>query len=353
MSKAQEYLSKLKQYQHGTCVSIFIPEGDIESRIRDLETSYFEIQSLIRKIMPAEEQKQFLRPLKDLIRSPDTAVKFKADLAIYRSHQFFKIISLPIPVSRTAVVATSFHVKPLLRWSQLDMDYFVLGINQEGAFLYRGGLEKVTQLSYYSRNRAQAEANMLGGTLAGHWSLWITRLLRNHNFPLFMIGDLDEIDLMQKKIEYQGQMIPPLAADFHLKKVEDYHAQIKQLLNQRDIMNQKKALFQFYSGFEDGQSIENLKDISREASTGNVKKLIISEDKMIWGKINRDTGKVRPHPMQLDHEDDDLLDDLAELVLAKDGEVILTSSELLPLGRPIVAMLKDSGPITSGYVHVR
>ena len=59
----------------------------------------------------------------------------------------------------------------------------------------------------------------------------------------------------------------------------------------------------------------------------------------IFGKINKDTGGLAIHPFHLDHEDDDILDDLAQAVIKYGGEVVVAPTDQIPSGRPILALL--------------
>lgn len=47
------------------------------------------------------------------------------------------------------------------------------------------------------------------------------------------------------------------------------------------------------------------------------------------------------HPVELDHEDDDILDDLAQAVLTAGGEVIVAPKDQLPTTSPVLAILKS------------
>ncbi|MEZ4871955.1 MAG: hypothetical protein R2827_06875 [Bdellovibrionales bacterium] len=69
--------------------------------------------------------------------------------------------------------------------------------------------------------------------------------------------------------------------------------------------------------------------------------MIVSDGIQIFGKICKKTGGLSINPVHLDHEDDDLLDDLAQLVLAKGGRVVVASADQIPKGRPILAILNE------------
>ena len=68
--------------------------------------------------------------------------------------------------------------------------------------------------------------------------------------------------------------------------------------------------------------------------------MIIAEGINVFGKIDKITGGLAIHPFDLDHEDDDLLDDIAQEVLSHGGKVVVARHEEMPKGRPILAILE-------------
>lgn len=87
---------------------------------------------------------------------------------------------------------------------------------------------------------------------------------------------------------------------------------------------------------------KNIFQIAKAAVQGRIKKLIIADGINIFGKVDKKTGGLAIHPVDLDHEDDDILDDLAQTVLASGGEVVIAPREEIPKGRPILAIIEHS-----------
>jgi hypothetical protein len=73
-----------------------------------------------------------------------------------------------------------------------------------------------------------------------------------------------------------------------------------------------------------------LQEIARSAIHGHVRKLTIAHGIHVLGTSNQKTGQISIDKGDLDLEDDDLLDELAQLVLAKSGEVILAAQGEIP-----------------------
>jgi hypothetical protein len=99
---------------------------------------------------------------------------------------------------------------------------------------------------------------------------------------------------------------------------------------------------EFYHAEDLNLANRNIFQIAKAAIQGKVRKLIIADGINIFGKIDKKSGGISIHPAHLDHEDDDILDDLAQEVLAQGGEVIVASRDEIPKGRPILAILEKS-----------
>ncbi len=102
-------------------------------------------------------------------------------------------------------------------------------------------------------------------------------------------------------------------------------------------------MVEFYHAEDLNMANKNIYQIAKATMEGKVKKLIIADGICIFGKVDRKTGSLQIHPAHLDHEDDDILDDLAQEVLSKGGEVVVAARDEIPKGRPILAILDSSG----------
>ena len=86
---------------------------------------------------------------------------------------------------------------------------------------------------------------------------------------------------------------------------------------------------------------KNIFQIAKAAIKGKIKKLIIAEEVSIFGKVDWYSGDLSIHPSHTNHEDDDILDDLAQEVLSHGGEVLVLPREEIPENRTILALLEN------------
>ena len=89
-------------------------------------------------VMNPDALVRFMAPIHNALKDTKLLKNLKGNVGIFRNEDSFRIVCLPIAVEQTCVVATSFHVKPLLRWIQADREFLFLGITDLSASLYHG-----------------------------------------------------------------------------------------------------------------------------------------------------------------------------------------------------------------------
>ena len=108
----------------------------------------------------------------------------------------------------------------------------------------------------------------------------------------------------------------------------------------------EKALLEFRLAEDGNRTKKNIFQIAKAVVQGKVRKLIVTDELCIFGRIDQGSGGLAIHPFDLDHEDDCILDDLAQMVLSQGGEVVVAKRSEIPKGRPILAILDDENFIS-------
>ncbi|MEZ4871954.1 MAG: hypothetical protein R2827_06870 [Bdellovibrionales bacterium] len=112
--------------------------GGTESLVKQLQESIEEANETLRPILDSDERKSFLLPLRKLLSESKLLNSFKGNLGIFRTEDTFRVLSIPIDVHPITVVASSFHVKPILKWIQVDQNFLLLRLENNSASLYWG-----------------------------------------------------------------------------------------------------------------------------------------------------------------------------------------------------------------------
>ena len=100
-----------------------------------------------------------------------------------------------------------------------------------------------------------------------------------------------------------------------------------------------KLAEQFNQAKADGMGSDTMEEIGVAAAQGRVDTLILESDRIIPGRVNRETGSIEAG--DLEHpEIDDLLDDIGELVLQKGGNVMIVPVEKMATFTGIAAIFR-------------
>ncbi|MBP9707834.1 MAG: hypothetical protein KBD78_09320 [Oligoflexales bacterium] len=199
-----------------------VNRGDLVDLKVQLNEIINETHEWLQSVQSLEEKHKFFKPLYALLNDSRIFKSMTGNIGIFRNKNSFRILNIAVDIEKQCHVASSFHVKPLLRSMQFDHDF----------------------------------------------------------------------------------------------------------------------LPEFRNAERQGLSVKNIFQISKAVVKGRVRKLIIADDWLIHGKVDKHTGSLTIHPFDVNHEDDDILDDLAQTVLAFGGEVVLVPRAEIPKSRPALAILQ-------------
>ncbi len=323
-------------------------QGCVENLKQQIYKSILKAKLVLKQAMPEDEQNKFLQPLTNLVHNPTMLNGFKSNIGIFRTADSFRIISIPNEVETITVVASSFHIKPLLRWLQTDREFLFLGIKKDAAFLYRGSNSQVKLVDTVlfpeplSKDLHAKVKNIKMNENTQWFSNWLYESSRKSSLPLFLAGEKPMIKFLNQNLSYYKLRKKPLSYSFSNNEVLDVVSQARHVLLNETNAKLDRALQEYKLATSLNLGQKNLIEIAKAAVMGKIKKLIVSDGMQIYGLLDKNTGKINIHPTHLNHQDDDLLDDIAQIVIERGGKVVVTSKDQLPKRRPILAILKDT-----------
>lgn len=311
-------------------------------------------------LTPALDQEQiekFLEPLHSLLNDGRILKSMKGNIGLFRTADSFRVLNVPVDLQTQCHVATSFHVKPLLKWMQIDNDFLILGLNRENLSLYSGNQKNIfkvssvkmpdvfkqsytTQLSRFKKSSRLVQQDR---EAFYKWlGQWFAKTTENTNLKVFLAGDKFLVDGFLKNNKYENIVKTPIAPFFEESFILDLAACVRKVLKDDARKILERSLLEFRFAEDENRARKNIFQIAKAAVQGQIKKLIVADSISIFGKIDKNTGGLAIHPFDMDHEDDDILDDLAQLVLAHGGDVVVASREEIPKGRTVLAILNNS-----------
>lgn len=373
-----DYSLLLREKIDPPCLSLYQPthrqhpDNDQDRiRFRNLVKT---LEESLGKKYPNRALNTLLDPFRKLADDPQFWNHALDGLAVFAADNLFRVYRLQRPVAELAVVADSFHTKPLLRITQSADRYQILGLNRQTVSLYEGNRDQLDQVELQATipttiedalgdtmesekraARSSFDASALG-TMARHgkdmrqhaidrdterfFRIVDRAILENHSrpngIPLFLAA-LPEHHNLFRRVS-QNPYLATEAIDVHPDSIS------KDALQERawEIMLPRylERLAGLVNAFNDARSkglgTDDLAEAAVAAIDARISTLLIEADRIIPGRIDAEARKISLD--ELDHpEVDDLLDDLGELVIRNGGEVIIVPAERMPTQTGIAA----------------
>ncbi len=357
LTSKQTSLKPLLESQKGVHLTAYlVNRGDLIDLKSQLVTVINESHEWLDSAMSMEEQKRFLEPLDALLHDARIFKQIKGNIGLFRTFDSFRVLNIPVDVEQSCQVATSFHVKPLLRWLQTDREFLLLGLNKDAAHLYLGSqntfklvdsilfpefFKDQHSIDGYLSLKKSSQAKVQEDETFAWLNEWIKELTKTTKPKLFVAGEKSKVENINRHLQYVNMMTTSIANSFGQHNVSDVCTNIRKILTEESKKDLEKSLLEFSFAEEGNRTRKNIFQIAKAVVQGKVRKLIVTDELSIFGTIDKKTGGLALHPFDLDHEDDCILDDLAQMVLSQGGEVVIAKREEIPKGRPILAILDD------------
>lgn len=333
-------LKPIFESQEGIHLTAYlVNRGDIDDLKMQLRESLNEAYEYLVNVMPTEERTRLLDPLYGLLKDGRIFKGMKGNIGLFRTQESFRVLNVPVPLVRQCHVANTFHVKPLLRWMQIDRDFLLLGLESDSAHLYFGNQHSYQRVETFFLGAPTGQEELFI-----HLNDRLQALTKRTNLKLFLAGERKLVQSVLSFARFKNVVRRPVADNFDETDVREVIRKVRGLMETTSKKSLEKALLEFRVAEEMNVAEKNIFHIAKAAVQGRVKKLIVADGVQVYGRIDRNTGSLSIHPFDLDHEDDDILDDIAQTVLAAGGEVVVAPREEIPKSRPALAILDMSDP---------
>lgn len=372
-------LRALLEHGHGPCISIYLPtHRSMPDRQQDpirFRNLVREAEQSLSKALHADDVAQLLQPFHALAENDRFWHGTLDGLAVLGSPATFKVLPLRQRVRDVAVVAESFHLKPLLHIYQSLDRYHVLAITRTHAALYggdRNGLDRLAPhadvpltledalgTSLTSRSAHVASGSSTGGQAvrSGGTSTQdeidldterffraVDRAIADHHsrptgLPLILAA-LPEHQALFRKVSHNGALRPhgidanPDALDVHTLANKAWA-----LMEPEYISRLQRIADDVGASLGRGTASDDVVTIAAAAVEGRIDTLVVEDGRTVPGRIDASTGAVSFYDLS-QPDIDDVLDDIAEIVLRQRGTVRVLPSSMMPTPSGVAAILR-------------
>ena len=372
----QDYPQALLAPRAPPCLSLYQPTHPAHPekqqdviRFRNLVKSLE--ASLLQQGRSARDAAVLLAPLRDLADDREFWNHVLQGLAVLRDAGSTHVYRLQRAVPELAIVADSFHTKPLLRIRQSADRYQVLALNRARARLFEGNRDALDEIDVSALMPASPEAageardaeratRVYGATTAegttrhgtgGERSLRdddteryfraVDRAVAEHysrpsGLPL-LLAALPEHHSLFRRVSSNPQLLD-VALDVHPDDLPatEFRERAWQAILPSYVARLAALLDAVHAATARQQGSLDLADVARAARQGRVATLLIDADRHVAGTLDAATGAIALEPMA-DAAGADLLDDVGEQVLRTGGEVVVVPAERMPSDSGVAA----------------
>lgn len=392
-SLTHDYPAVLLAAREAPCLSLYQPthrqhpdNAQDPVRFRNLVK---QLAASLREKYPARDIPALLRPYEALAEDHEFWNHAGDGLAVLGAADFFRVYRLQRPVAELAVVADSFHTKPLMRIVQSADRYQVLGLNRNAFRVFEGNRDALVELPSIAGAAQTAEellgkagadregahraygpdgaAAGTGGAGAARDAAAVTRhgtdvkqdaqdrdteqffravdaaVLKHRSQPsgkpLILAALPQHHHLFRAVSANPALMDEAIDVDPDALSLDALRERAWQVVQPHYLQRLAGLVESFGAAASNERGADDLRAIAEAAVAGRVETLLIEADRLLPGRIDAASGRIATadlaHP-----EVDDLLDDLGEIVLRKGGEVIVVPAERMPTGTGAAAIYR-------------
>lgn len=366
-------LAELASVDQSPCLSLYQPthrrhpENQQDPiRFRNLVK---ELEASLRQKYPEIETRLLIKPFEAIAHDHDFWNHALEGLAVLGGPSLFRVFRLQRPVAELAIVADSFHTKPLRRFLQSVGRYQVLGLSLQKMQFFEGNrdaLDEVDPAPGVPRTITEALGAELtdphktvasyggvgGDSLPMHhghggrkdevdndaerFFRAVDRAVLEHHsrpsgLPLILAALPEHHHLFQKVSHNPFLMAEGLSANPDELTIDELRERAWKVIEPQYQARLATLAAEFAAAKSQGLGSDDLAQVARAAVAGRVASLMIESDRQIAGRLDVATGRIEVADLS-NPQVDDLLDDLGELVVKMGGKVMVIPAEQMPGG---------------------
>lgn len=372
-------LQELLAVAESPCLSLYMPTHrthpeNLQNPVR-FKNLMKELETSLLTKYSKDETEKYLEPLVE-ITSGDGFWNYTSEgLAIFSSPGYSKAVDLATSPKEMAIVADTFHTKPIQYYLQSTDRFHVLAINRHDIQLFEGNRHSLVELELHAlvpatmtdalgeeKTDKHSTVASYGGTGAsmhhGHggkkeevdidserYFRAVAESVAEHyskptGIPL-LLAALPEYHHLFHQVNKNpllledGIKINPTAVS-----IDKMAAMAWEIMEPEFLKKQEELVSRYNQSKANGLGSEDIKEVAVALVEGRVDTLLIEADRIIASRItNLVTGNVQNKDIN-NPRVDDLLDDMSELAIRMGGQVTVLNPDQMPSESGVAAILR-------------
>jgi len=318
---------------------------------------------------------RIMRPLYQLEDDQDFWNSTSDGIAVLAAKDKCVVYHLHGPVKELAVVANSFHIKPLVQAFQSVESYQLLGLSRTRCNIYMGnryGFSKIVTGSDFPSALEDVVGEQSGepysaqGYFAGtsepgvyhgqgdkkegddkdteKYFRYVDRFVfenysKPSKLPLILVA-LKEYHSLFGGISHNPYLLEEgVNISYDSLEMEEFIGKALEIIEPINAIKIHKLMESYEDAEAESLGSSDLAQVVKAAYDRRVETIFIEENRIIPGKIDYDTGEIKLCDSSMP-DCDDILDDLAELVLKNGGAIWVFPREKMPGHTGIAAIFR-------------
>ena len=378
----KDLIQELLSANQAPCLSLYMPTHQkhpenlqdiiiFKSLVRQME------ESLAQKYSAGEVQK-YLEPIKELVQNDNIWNHTLDGLAVFSAEGMLRVVRLHKSVEELAIVADSFHTKPLRQYLQSLEHFHVLGLTLHDIRLFEGNRHSLTEIEL-TVDTPKTIIEALGDELTekhsivesyggvggdstpmhhGHggkkeetekdaeryFRIVANTIYKNYSKPSgwpLILAALPEHHNLFQKVSKNPLLLPKGIAINPSSVSPDQLAKMAwEIVEPEYNLKLDTLIARFEQARANGKGSDDYKEVAVAAVGGRVDTLIVEADRIIEVRVtNLVTGNTQKKHLS-NPKVDDLLDDMGELVLKMGGKMMVLPTEKMPSETGLAAIFR-------------
>jgi hypothetical protein len=357
------------------CVSIYLPvyrgKPPATENPRRYRDQLDEVRASLESDYAHRDIQALMEKLESVPADPSFWIGDRDAVAVFASRDVLQVVDIHRPVEAAVFVADNFHVKPLIRVLESDRNYHVLTFAQRQVGMFLGSGEsrlvpldaqnlpqspdvvskmrmshKVTAADDLhtadtqspGEGTAPAPVSLETFMRAVDKAVW-ENFSRDAKLPLILCAVEEYHEpfhaiskntyLLEEGIKHDPQHID----------VKRIHEEARAIMQPRFLAQVQKLTDQFRAAKAHEKGSDELVPVVEAVKFGRVGTLLVDGTRQIPGRLDPTSGGIAPADIKDPHAED-LLNELAEMVLKTDGEVVVLPHEMMPTDTGLAAIYR-------------
>ncbi|HSC28036.1 MAG TPA: hypothetical protein VLD67_12220 [Vicinamibacterales bacterium] len=333
------------------------------------------LEESLREKYPSREIRPLLEPFHALAADFEFWNHLRDGLAVLGAPGTFRVYRLQRRVPELAVVADSFHTKPLLRILQSADRYQILGVTRQSISLCEGNrdvLDEVPLASGVPRTITDALGEQLtephitvasyggaGGPAMRHghgskkdeveadterfFRVVDKAVLHHHSRPSglpLILAALPEHQALFRRVTHNTHLVDGgVDVNPQALSIDELRLRAWEAVEPHYVARLAALVEEFGTARSKGLGSDEPAEVCKAAVAGRVAAVLIEAERQVPGRIDPESGSIEPGELSRP-EVDDVLDDLGEMVLRAKGRVVIVPADRMPSDTGVAAIYR-------------